>query len=262
MIYALNNEQYKLRPVVEGETQNDITFFWGNPTSEMLDDPKTNDRTLNHEFWLRSLGSVDNSKNPVEAIFQRPATYTFSDNTPYIVSFPGSRYYEFDMTDNTITFSSGTTVIPVTSDIKTTADGYSHTGTFLHVTDAAYGMNDDGTQFSNTVNTVLPFRTYMAMATTSAPGVKAIIIGGTAENVGHGIEEFGDPSEGLNNAPQMVVYSRDHNIIIESDYADNVHIYSASGQLIRAVKVYEGSNLYSGFESGVYIINGKKLFVK
>lgn len=180
-------------------------------------------------------------------------------NTPYIVSFPGERFYEFNLTDQSITFSNNDgAVIPVTEALQTSV----HNGTFLHVTDAAYGMNDDGTQFSNDVNTVLPFRTYMAMATTSAPGAKAIIIGGTAESLGYGIEELGDPSEGLNGAPQMVVYSRDHNIIIESDYADNVHIYSASGQLVRAVKVYEGSNLYSGFESGVYIINGKKLFVK
>ena len=101
----------------------------------------------------------------------------------------------------------------------------------------------------------MPFRTYMAVPTTTA---KRIAIGSRAESIGNA-EDHAENEMSMN---EMTAYSINHNIIIDSNYADDVLIYNAGGQLVRAVKVYEGSNLYTGFTPGVYIINGKKLLVR
>lgn len=60
----------------------------------------------------------------------------------------------------------------------------------------------------------------------------------------------------------MVIYGANHNIIIESPHPTSLCIYSSSGQLVRAVNVYEGKNIYPGFAAGIYIINGQKLLMK
>ncbi len=222
-------------------------------------------------------------------------SHTYADykpltaDVPYIVSFPGNRYYEFDLSSQfyndmmsgseapqTVTFNAfangydgeedapnkATDVIAIstTSAMKTTVGGYDHVGTYLNLDKATdiYAMAETGTQFQNAAVDVLPFRTYMT--TTKASGAKRIVIGGTSERVG--VESVhGDPDEGP-NAKGMVAYSVKRDIIIESDYAADVLIYNVAGQLVRAVKVYEGSNLYTGFAPGIYVINGTKLSVK
>lgn len=133
-------------------------------------------------------------------------------------------------------------------------------------------MNAYGTQFANkqnnnennnVANDVLPFRTFMAKESAHAAKSGTIIIGGTADTIVENLnDEYGDPSEGNLHANKMVVYSKNSNIFIESNYDADVLIYNAAGQLVRAVKVYEGTNRYSGFNAGVYIINGNKLFVR
>ena len=126
--------------------------------------------------------------------------------TPYVVRFPGERYYEFDLSsafynnlknakepEQTITFhafgdsytgndakAKGAIVIPITAEMKTlpaemktAASGYAHMGTFAarEVEEGAvYGMNAQGTAFedASTLTTVMPFRTYMAKTQTAA----------------------------------------------------------------------------------------------
>ena len=126
--------------------------------------------------------------------------------TPYVVRFPGERYYEFDLSsafynnlknakepEQTITFhafgesytgddakKTGAIVIPKTAEMKTlpaemktAASGYAHMGTFAArkvEEGAVYGMNAQGTAFedASTLATVMPFRTYMAKTQTAA----------------------------------------------------------------------------------------------
>ena len=127
-------------------------------------------------------------------------SHTYADylpqtaNVPYIASFPGSRYYEFDLSSQfydmvfhngvktndpqTITFNaygpesdeenkSATVSIPVTP-VMTTAAGeganaYNHIGTYMltEQSETVYSMNDAGTAFDSNTAAVLPFRTYM-----------------------------------------------------------------------------------------------------
>lgn len=126
--------------------------------------------------------------------------------TPYVVRFPGERFYEFDLSSafynnlknakepaQTITFHAfgenysgddakkkGAIVIPITAEMKTlpaemktAASDYAHMGTFAArevAVGAVYGMNAQGTAFddASTLATVMPFRTYMAKTQTAA----------------------------------------------------------------------------------------------
>ena len=126
--------------------------------------------------------------------------------TPYVVRFPGERFYEFDLSSafynnlknakepaQTITFhafgesykgdplqAKGAIVIPITAEMKTlpaemktATSGYAHMGTFAAqkvAEGAVYGMNAQGTAFddASTLATVMPFRTYMAKTQTAA----------------------------------------------------------------------------------------------
>jgi hypothetical protein len=74
----------------------DITFFYGTPAEGTS---VANDRnTLRHHYWFREFKSISGN----QATFERPENSItnggFAAYKPYIVSFPGSRFYEFDMT--------------------------------------------------------------------------------------------------------------------------------------------------------------------
>ena len=221
----------------EASLNGEITHFYGDDTKY---------GTQYHEYWLRGLTSVDvNQKDgKILATFQRPGTgnvtYIFENHffentygdllynkvenpyyteqhtytgyqplkagTPYVVRFPGERFYEFDLSSafynnlknakepaQTITFHAfgenysgddakkkGAIVIPITAEMKTlpaemktATSGYAHMGTFAArkvKEDAVYGMNAQGTAFddASTLATVMPFRTYMAKTQTAA----------------------------------------------------------------------------------------------
>lgn len=219
----------------EASLNGEITHFYGEDTKY---------GTQHHEYWLRGFTSVDQKDGKILATFQRPGTgnvtYIFENHffentygdllynkvenpyytqqhtykgyqplkagTPYVVRFPGERFYEFDLSSafynnlknakepaQAITFHAfgesyagedakkkGAIVIPITAEMKTlpaemktAASDYAHMGTFAArkvKEDAVYGMNAQGTAFddASTLATVMPFRTYMAKTQTAA----------------------------------------------------------------------------------------------
>lgn len=130
-------------------------------------------------------------------------------NIPYVVRFPGYRYYEFDLSskfyneythgleiDNTpaqtVTFHAygkeyepkdgevveqGAIEIPITTSTGTLdVNGYSHMGTFKAqkvANGTIYGMNDKGTAFSDTFADASPFATVMPFRTYLTPAATA-----------------------------------------------------------------------------------------
>ena len=58
----------------EASLNGEITHFYGTPTEDELANPATNTHTLHHEYWLRGLTGVDETKKT--ATFQRPGTGT------------------------------------------------------------------------------------------------------------------------------------------------------------------------------------------
>ena len=137
-----------------------------------------------------------------------PGYLPLTAGIPYVVRFPGERYYEFDLSSKfyysllnkkaaaqTITFhaygeasneaSKKAIVIPITQNMGTeNINGFSHRGTFaaLQVANGTLGMNDNGIAFISASSsalastpgsalshtTVMPFRTYMAPASQQA----------------------------------------------------------------------------------------------
>ena len=219
--------------------------------------------------------------------------------TPYVVRFPGERFYEFDLSSafynnlkntkepaQTITFhafgesykgddakAKGAIVIPKTEEMKmkTAASGYAHMGTFaareVAVGDV-YGMNAQGTAFddASTLATVMPFRTYMAKTQTAAQTRSA------NPSVIHIAETTGiDRIEPEVNGNEEDSESGDHLIIrsigssrvkVESTYSIQLKVFSSTGQLYRILDVQPGTATYSGFHPGLYIFGKAKVIVK
>lgn len=205
-------------------------------------------------------------------------------DVPYIVSFPGNRFYEFDLTSKfyndlfktseakqTVTFNNyldegylltiGITDNAVTTR-TTTVDSYNHTATYSAITDAEYGISEDGDKFDKSVNTVLPFRTYMtAPAVGSAKSVVFIGSMNAKEVPADEYMEPGRPEQGITE-DGMTIFARGNRIVVESTYPATLMVHTYGGQLIRVLDVREGTNTYSGFAAGVYLINGKKLAIR
>ena len=220
-------------------------------------------------------------------------------NVPYIVRFPGEQYYEFDLSskfynnitgkkaaEQTVTFNAygpenansahygnGTVNIPVTSteNISTTVGNYSHQGCYsaTKVQDGSiYGMNADGTAFddASTLSTVMPFRTYMTVATSGAKTRSAVpSVINIAEPTGidkispdmDNNDEDSDDAHSFNVRP-----IGNHRVSIESTQAMLLDVYTAAGQLFRKLDIQPGTATYSGFPSGLYIFGKAKVAVE
>lgn len=219
-----------------------------------------------------------------------PDYLPLTQGTPYIVSFPGYRFYEFDLSSQfyneilkkygsaqapaqTVTFNATDNVdIPVTKAIETTANDYVHTGTFLATEKSAdiYSMNATGTEFDKDYANVLPFRTYM----TKAPGGGAktrsfadtyIYIGGETTGIDTIQPEIDSPDQ--DNTEDSGDYLKAYpigkgRINIESTYSTTLMVYTSAGQLYRVIEVRPGTETYSGFHPGIYIVGKQKLLIK
>lgn len=164
-----------------------------------------------NDFFMTTYGNKDyNYKaNPY---YKEAHTYNaylaLTANIPYVVRFPGYRYYEFDLSSKfyneythglgietpaqTVTFHAygteyqpkdeevvekGAIEIPITATTGTLGvDGYSHMGTFKAqkvANGTIYGMNDKGTAFSDKFAVTSPFATVMPFRTYLTPAATA-----------------------------------------------------------------------------------------
>lgn len=215
---------------------------------------------------------------------------------PYIVRFPGERYYEFDLSSKfynsllnkkedpqTITFHAyglaseepqkKAIVIPITADMKTVSNGndYALRGTFAAkevANGGIYALNTEGTAFFNTATsqTVMPFRTYLTKESTNArtrssEAPSVIRISETT-----GIDRIEPEINGNDDTPAgESLFIRPigaHRVRIESTYATQLQVFSTTGQLYRILDVRPGTATYSGFPDGIYIFGKAKVLVK
>ena len=161
-----------------------------------------------NDFFVRTYESK--LYNKVDNPYYNEA-HTYNDylaltaNIPYVVRFPGYRYYEFDLSSKfyneytqglgintpaqTVTFHAygteyqpkdeeevvekGAIDIPITASTGTLdVNGYSHMGTFKAqkvANGTIYGMNDKGTAFSDAFAETSPFATVMPFRTYLTP---------------------------------------------------------------------------------------------
>lgn len=213
---------------------------------------------------------------------------------PYIVRFPGERYYEFDLSNKfynsilnkkedpqTITFHAyGSTseepqkkaiVIPITADMKTISNGYAHRGTFAAkevANGGIYALNTEGTAFSNTATsqTVMPFRTYLTTESTNAGARSSEVPSVIRISETTGIDRIEPEINGNDDTPAgESLFIRPigaHRVRIESTYSTQLQVFSITGQLYRILDVRPGTATYSGFPDGIYIFGNRKIMVK
>ena len=254
--------------------------------------------TLATPFFIDTYESrlYNKDANPYYAT---PHTYSnyplLTSEVPYIVRFPGEGYYEFDLSskfyndilgksepEQTVAFNAygyenmetsyGSITIPVTKQMATTKDGYTHCGTFAAKDikkDAIYSMNDKGNAFiseASTATSVMPFRTYMTAKTTKAKAMSYapyMIKIAESTDIDKIIPEIGVADKDEATGSYLIVRPLTNNKVrIESNISTTIYVYTITGQLYRILDVIPGNSVYSGFQQGAYIFGKTKIMVQ
>lgn len=254
------------------------------------------DYTFHNTFFVDTYGNwlYNNVENPYYGETQTLKGYLpLMAGVPYIVRFPGERYYEFDLSSKfynrilnkkedpqTITFHAyanmepqkSAIVIPVTTDMQTVSNGYAHRGTFAAkkvANGGIYALNTEGTEFSNTATsqTVMPFRTYLTKESTNAGTRSSEVSSVIRISETTGIDKIEPEANGNDEDTPAGEYLLirpigAHRVSIESTYATQLKVFSTTGQLHRILDVQPGTATYSGFPDGIYIFGKSKIMVK
>ena len=224
------------------------------------------------------------------------SNYPYSQGgTPYLVGFPGSTYYEFDLSGvwtpdrryrnvtipspgkQTVTFASVKGAPIGVSDDETgvTANGLTFKPTYLNNPDTGneivYQLDNDGDSFDKTAANavaITAFRPYFIGAPSSTRAVEQIIFG-QADTSFDAEEEHGDPRDGLNGT--LLIYAKKGKIIVESslNHTVDVGIFTPAGLMMYTFTVKAGETVEQRVNSsGIYIVQPsdrqytKKLMVK
>ena len=244
-------------------------------------------------FFVKTYGDklYNNVDNPYYANEQTLSGYLpLTAGVPYVVRFPGNRYYEFDLSSvfynnilgtneapQTVTFhafgdSEKAIEIPISANMGTeNINGFSHRGTFAakQVANGTYGMNADGTAFENDsqLETIMPFRTYMTSASTNAQTRSAdtpsVIHIAETTGIDKIQPEVNGNEEDAPDGDYLIVRPiSERRVRVESTYATQLKVFSTTGQLYRILDIQPGTATYSGFHPGFYIFGRTKVMVK
>lgn len=257
------------------------------------------DYTFHNTFFVDTYGDwlYNNVENPYYGETQTLTDYLpLTAEVPYVVRFPGNRYYEFDLSSEfynnilcrkeaaqTITFHAfgekraGENVkkaieIPISANMETHVNGFYHRGTFAAkqvANGTIYGMNADGTAFEDDsqLENIMPFRTYMTSISTNARTRSADTPSVIHITETTGIDkiqpEVNGNGEDTPEGDELIVRPiPEHRVRIESTYATQLKVFSTTGQLYRILDVQPGTAIYSGFHPGFYIFGKTKVMVK
>lgn len=253
------------------------------------------DYTFHNTFFVDTYGDwlYNNVENPYYGETQTLTGYLpLTAKVPYVVRFPGNRYYEFDLSSEfynnilsrkeaaqTITFhayankepQNSAIIIPKTEDMKTESNGYAHRGTFAAkevANGGIYALNTEGTAFSNTATsqTVMPFRTYLTKESTNAGTRSSAVPSVIRISETTGIDRIEPEINGNDDTPAgESLFIRPigaHRVRIESTYSTQLQVFSTTGQLYRILDVRPGTATYSGFPDGIFIFGKAKVLVK
>ena len=278
---SVGNENGKPSAVFQrpdNDAENGVIYTFSNPF--FID---------NYSSWL-----YNKDANPYYAEgHEYPEYPRLTAEKPYIVRFPGERYYEFDLSSafhnkllgktedaQTIAFNAygktqngntsyGTITVPVTKAMQTVKDGYAHNGTFAAVEVSegkVYGINNGGTAFddASALSTIMPFRTYMSVETAgtmTSPAYSSLI--NISELKGGTISpDAMDDEDNAQNDGIIVRPIGGQRVRVESTVRTRMNVVTAVGQLYRILDVQPGIATYSGFQPGLYIFGKTKIIVK
>lgn len=296
------NHEYWLRGLTEVNTTNNTAIFQrpGTTTAGLFqaEGAESKDYTFNNNFFVTTYGEhfYNKDANPYYSTQQEYKNYQLlTKGIPYLVRFPGYRYYEFDLSSKfynnilntnvssqTVTFhafgnenetesADKAIVIPITQAMATQYNGYYHVGSFAATKVAngtIYGMNAVGTAFddASTLQTVMPFRTYMTTLMTNDRTRSSEVPSVIRISETTGIDRIEPEINGNDDTPAgeslFICPIGAHRVRIESTYSTQLQVFSITGQLYRILDVRPGTATYSGFPDGIYIFGNRKIMVK
>ena len=296
------HHEYWLRGLTGvNETEKTATFQRPDTTAGLFMNESANAAKWNYQFSNSFFGNTYKDwayRWDADSYYAKDHEYQdyipLTAGVPYIVRFPGERYYEFDLSSKfyysilnkkedpqTITFHAygsaseepqkKAIVIPITADMKTVSNGYAHRGTFAAkevANGGIYALNTEGTAFSNTATsqTVMPFRTYMTTLMTNDRTRSSEVPSVIRISETTGIDRIEPEINGNDDTPAgESLFIRPigaHRVRIESTYSTQLQVFSITGQLYRILDVRPGTATYSGFPDGIYIFGNRKIMVK
>lgn len=294
------HHEYWLRGLTGvNETEKTATFQRPDTTAGLFMNESANAAKWNYQFSNSFFGNTYKDwayRWDADSYYANKHEYQdyipLTAGVPYIVRFPGERYYEFDLSSKfyysilnkkedpqTITFyayankepQNRAIVIPITADMKTVSDGYAHRGTFAAkevANGGIYALNTEGTAFSNTATsqTVMPFRTYLTTESTNAGARSSEVPSVIRISETTDIDRIEPEINGNDDTPAgESLFIRPigaHRVRIESTYSTQLQVFSTTGQLYRILDVRPGTATYSGFPDGIYIFGNRKIMVK
>lgn len=294
------HHEYWLRGLTGvNETEKTATFQRPDTTAGLFMNESANAAKWNYQFSNSFFGNTYKDwayRWDADSYYAKDHEYQdyipLTVGVPYIIRFPGERYYEFDLSSKfyysilnkkedpqTITFhayankepQNRAIVIPLTADMKTVSDGYAHRGTFAAkevANGGIYALNTEGTAFSNTATsqTVMPFRTYLTTESTNAGARSSEVPSVIRISETTGIDRIEPEINGNDDTPAgESLFIRPigaHRVRIESTYSTQLQVFSTTGQLYRILDVRPGTATYSGFPDGIYIFGNRKIMVK
>ena len=288
--------EYWLRGLTTVATKDGETAAtFQRPGTDLFNSRKTTsmEYKFHNTFFVKTYGDklYNNVDNPYYANEQTFSGYLpLTAGVPYVIRFPGNRYYEFDLSSEfynnilgtneapqTVTFhafgdSEKAIEIPISANMGTEdVNGFSHRGTFAakKVANGTYGMNANGTAFdeASTLETIMPFRTYMTSASTSArmrsADTPSVIHIAETTGIDKIQPEVNGNEEDAPDGDYLIVRPiSERRVRVESTYATQLKVFSTTGQLYRILDVQPGTATYSGFHPGFYIFGRTKVMVK
>lgn len=294
------HHEYWLRGLTSvDESEKTATFQRPGTTAELFMNGSANAAKWNYQFSNSFFGNTYKDwayRWDADSYYANNHEYQdyipLTAGVPYIVRFPGERYYEFDLSSKfynsilnkkeepqTITFhayankepQNSAIVIPITADMKTVSNGYAHRGTFAAKKVAngdIYAINAEGTGFCNTATSqiVMPFRTYLTTESTNTGTRSSAVPSVIRISETTGIDRIEPEINGNDDTPAgESLFIRPigaHRVRIESTYSTQLQVFSTTGQLYRILDVRPGTATYSGFPDGIYIFGNRKIMVK
>lgn len=259
------------------ETENSFLYSYYYQYNDVNDDSNTNSSLQDNTVAGDNYGGIQTGNHG--NYYNSKRTYTdylyLTGGVPYIIGFPGKRFYEFDMSGKfqpdyssasipaldaqTVTYISLLNEnIPVsdeqTENKKTAGDGFAYTATYLAQSlSGIYTVNASGTAFEPATTTV-PFRPYLAVSSSSAKKHKAI-------NISYEATAIKDTD--FDRAHGLRIYAKNRTIHVDSylEVETDVNIYNTAGVLISSLRILPGEQRQVSVASGIYIVNRKKLSV-
>ena len=241
------------------------------------------DNTFLWDYYYSQSERDDANRDDYQQYWNNTRTFEnypyYAEKTPYIISFPGANFYEFDMSGTfvpqntyqtiaqldkqTVSFvSSDNQVIEVSDDEARTTDanGYHFRGFYQaddFDTNAYYALDEAGEKFVKgaAATKAVPFRAYFR---TTEANVKAetIFIGPDADYID-------DPDDNRYDGTIQVYGMNDQlHIVSYMDEDTLVPVYNMSGQLIKNVQLRARAHEKLRVPSGIYVAHGKKAAVR